>query len=68
MANEFYCASCGRRRLTHRCGCIGTRADAERLLRMAQVHREAAAVYPAHALANLADAERLERLAVGAAR
>lgn len=75
----WICTACGREVLASRCGCQGTVADsatatapvvspeATRLLRMARVHREAAALHPATAAANIADAERLEALAGGAA-
>lgn len=77
-AVQFFCTACGRERLASRCGCQGTAGDttapmpavspeAGRLLRMARAHREAAALHPASAAANLADAERLEAMAGGAA-
>lgn len=73
-AIEWYCACCGHLRTARRCGCQGAAGDtpaalapveteAARLLRMARVHREAAEIHPASAEANVADAERLERMA-----
>jgi len=74
---DFFCALCGRPRLASRCGCQGTVADtitlplairidseAAHFLRLAQLHRDAAKLYPEHAPANIEDAERLERLAL----
>lgn len=61
---EYFCVACGRRRTARRCGCQGTSEDAVRWLSMAQAHREAAEKNPAFSEVHLADADRLERLAL----
>lgn len=64
-AGTYYCSECGRQRMSpRRCGCWGTTQDVVRLLEMAQIHRTAAKMHQPSAAANIADAERLERLAL----
>lgn len=63
MTARYYCAYCGLERLARRCSCAGSHTDVSRLKAMADAHRRAAALNPAEAAVNLADAERLERQA-----
>jgi hypothetical protein len=60
----YYCTECGRQRTARRCGCWGTHRDVVRWLEQAHTLRLAAEIHPPSAEANLADAARLERLAL----
>ena len=63
----YVCLVCNRIcRADTRCNCTGKQSvNKVRWLRMAAIHREAARIRPQEAAAHLADAQRLEEMAMG---